>query len=182
MGFSRQEYWGGLPFPSPGDLPNPGIESRPPALVGRFITTELLEKAPCKWWMTCRQDVAHGTAGARGRGIQQPMLTSSVYLSRAKRRKRPSATTQSLNSCTEGSAPWVSSPGVVLCTRSVGEDVMKETRKLWCSQTDQSPLTHVSAQAMHQPWLMFLFSSDSSNPLFCYLLTNSENDLNSTDF
>ena len=32
MGFSRQEYWGGLPFPSPGDLPNPGIEPRSPAL------------------------------------------------------------------------------------------------------------------------------------------------------
>ena len=32
MGFSRQEYWGGLPFPSPGDLPNPGIEPRSAAL------------------------------------------------------------------------------------------------------------------------------------------------------
>ena len=32
MGFSRQEYWSGLPFPSPGDLPHPGIESRSPAL------------------------------------------------------------------------------------------------------------------------------------------------------
>ena len=32
MGFSRQEYWGGLPFPSPGDLPNPGIKLRSPAL------------------------------------------------------------------------------------------------------------------------------------------------------
>ena len=32
MGFSRQEYWNGLPFPSPGDLPNPGIEPGPPAL------------------------------------------------------------------------------------------------------------------------------------------------------
>ena len=30
MGFSRQEYWSGLPFPSPGDLPNPGIEPRSP--------------------------------------------------------------------------------------------------------------------------------------------------------
>ena len=30
MGFSRQEYWSGLPFPSPGDLPNPGIELRSP--------------------------------------------------------------------------------------------------------------------------------------------------------
>ena len=32
MGFSRQEYWSGLPFPPPGDLPNPGIEPKPPAL------------------------------------------------------------------------------------------------------------------------------------------------------
>ena len=32
VGFSRQEDWSGLPFPSPGDLPNPGIESRSPAL------------------------------------------------------------------------------------------------------------------------------------------------------
>ena len=31
IGFSRQAYWSGLPFPSPGDLPNPGIESRSPA-------------------------------------------------------------------------------------------------------------------------------------------------------
>ena len=32
MGFSRQEYWSGLPFPSPGDLPDPEIEPRSPAL------------------------------------------------------------------------------------------------------------------------------------------------------
>ena len=32
MGFSRQEYWSGVPLPSPGDLPNPGIEPRSPAL------------------------------------------------------------------------------------------------------------------------------------------------------
>ena len=32
MGFSRQECWSGLPFPSPGDLPNPGIEPGSPAL------------------------------------------------------------------------------------------------------------------------------------------------------
>ena len=32
MGFSRQEYWSGLPFPSPGDLPDPGIEPRSPSL------------------------------------------------------------------------------------------------------------------------------------------------------
>ena len=32
MGFSRQEYWSGLPFPSPGDLPDPGIEPQSPTL------------------------------------------------------------------------------------------------------------------------------------------------------
>jgi len=32
MGFSRQEYWSGMPFPSPGDHPDPGIEPRSPAL------------------------------------------------------------------------------------------------------------------------------------------------------
>ena len=40
LGFSRQEYWSGLPFPSPGDLPDPGIEHVPPASAGRFFTTE----------------------------------------------------------------------------------------------------------------------------------------------
>ena len=37
--FSRQEYWIGSPFPTPGDLPKPGIESMFPALAGRFFTT-----------------------------------------------------------------------------------------------------------------------------------------------
>jgi len=40
MGFSRQEYWSGLPFPSPGDLPNPGIEPRSPALQADVLTPE----------------------------------------------------------------------------------------------------------------------------------------------
>ena len=43
MGFSRQEYWSGLPFPPSEDLPDPGIEpksSASPAVAGRFFTTE----------------------------------------------------------------------------------------------------------------------------------------------
>ena len=40
MGFSRQEHWKGLPFPPPGDLPDPGIKLVSPALAGRFFTTE----------------------------------------------------------------------------------------------------------------------------------------------
>ena len=40
MGFSRQEYWSGLSFPSPGDLPDPGIEPRSPALEAGALTSE----------------------------------------------------------------------------------------------------------------------------------------------
>ena len=38
MGFSRQEYWSELPFPSPGDLPDPGIKPGSPAFADRFLT------------------------------------------------------------------------------------------------------------------------------------------------
>ena len=40
MGFSRQKYWRGLPFPSPGDLPDPGIEPRSPTLQADVLTSE----------------------------------------------------------------------------------------------------------------------------------------------
>ena len=46
MGFSRQEYWSGLPCPPPGDLPNPGIELESlisPALAGEFFTANTWE-------------------------------------------------------------------------------------------------------------------------------------------
>ena len=41
VGFSRQEYWSGLPFPSPGDLPDPGIKSTSPALAGELSLSHL---------------------------------------------------------------------------------------------------------------------------------------------
>ena len=41
MGFSSQEYWSGLPFPSSGDLPNPGIEPGSPALQADALPSEL---------------------------------------------------------------------------------------------------------------------------------------------
>ena len=40
MGFLRQEYWSGLPFPSPGDLPDPGIEPGSPALQADSLLSE----------------------------------------------------------------------------------------------------------------------------------------------
>ena len=43
MGFPRQEYWSGLPFLSPRDLPDPGVEPAFPAFAGRFFTTSHLE-------------------------------------------------------------------------------------------------------------------------------------------
>ena len=46
MGFSRQEYWSGLTFPSPGDLPNPGNEPRSPALQADALSSEPPGKPP----------------------------------------------------------------------------------------------------------------------------------------
>ena len=48
--FSRQQYWSGLPFPAPGDLPNPGIKFTSPAFLGRFFTTVPPGK-PVNWEM-----------------------------------------------------------------------------------------------------------------------------------
>ena len=56
MVFPRQEYWSGLPFPSPGDLPNPWIKPaslKSPALAGRFFTTRATWEGPKKHF--CRE-------------------------------------------------------------------------------------------------------------------------------
>ena len=47
-GFPKKEYWSGLPFPFPGDLPYPGIKPTSPALAGGFFTTKPLGK-PCMY-------------------------------------------------------------------------------------------------------------------------------------
>ena len=49
MGFSRQEYWSGLPFPSPRDLPDPGIEPRSPTLQADALPSELKGLEAVKW-------------------------------------------------------------------------------------------------------------------------------------
>ena len=48
MRILREEYWRGLPFPPPGDIPDPGIEPVSPALAGGFFTTEPPRKPPGK--------------------------------------------------------------------------------------------------------------------------------------
>ena len=53
MGFSRQEYWSGLPFLSLGDLPTPGIKPMSPALAGGLFTTEPLGKPTYTYTHTC---------------------------------------------------------------------------------------------------------------------------------
>ena len=58
MGFSRQEYWSGLPFPSPGDLPDPGIEPvslASPALAGRFLTTRATREPNIMKMIWCKE-------------------------------------------------------------------------------------------------------------------------------
>ena len=49
MVFARQEYWSGLPFPTPGDLPDPGVELESPALAGWFFTAEPPRKPSMRW-------------------------------------------------------------------------------------------------------------------------------------
>ena len=57
MEFSRQEYWGGVPFPIPMDLPDPGIEPvsfGSPPLAGGFLTTSTTWEAPVKVLLICK--------------------------------------------------------------------------------------------------------------------------------
>ena len=52
MGFSRQQYWSGLPFPSPGDLPDPEIEPRSPALQADALLSEPPVISSNKHWVS----------------------------------------------------------------------------------------------------------------------------------
>ena len=53
MGFPRQEYWSGLPFPSSRDLPHPGIEPVYPELADEFFTTDPPGKPTCTYTCLC---------------------------------------------------------------------------------------------------------------------------------
>ena len=62
VGFSRQEYQSGLPFPPPGDFPDPGIEPTLPALGGRFFTAEPLGKPVSLTELQLKEDTVSSNA------------------------------------------------------------------------------------------------------------------------
>ena len=69
MGFSRREYWSGLPFPSPGDLPDPGVEPGSPELLADSLPSEPLGK-PTPGGTDWKQGFYWRFVGVRGRGLQ----------------------------------------------------------------------------------------------------------------
>ena len=87
MRFSRQAYWSGLPFPSPGDLPDPGIEPRSPALQADSLPTEPPGK-PCEPYCTLLKKSNPLRAAAlrpcticqslRGSPLEWPALSTST--------------------------------------------------------------------------------------------------------
>ena len=82
MGFSRQEYWSGLPFPSPGDLPDPGIESGSPALQA----DSLLDCAMKEAWLISQETGEMYLATDFGNGL--PLLPSLWVLIQRQGRER----------------------------------------------------------------------------------------------
>ena len=86
VGFSRQEYWTGLPFPPPGDLPDPGIELeslRSPALAGGFFTTSTTWEAH---WL------GKGKGQTRGRFQRFLMFCLPDFVGSARAHIRPYCT------------------------------------------------------------------------------------------
>ena len=110
MGFSRQEYWSGLPFPSPGDLPDPGIKPGSPALRGDALPSELpslcsFKNFPLKIFMKKSGSVScscltlcwpHNCSppGFSVLGILQARILEWVAIPFCRRSSQPSAQTQ----------------------------------------------------------------------------------------
>ena len=73
MGFSRQEYWSGLPFLSPGDLPNPGIKPGSPAL-----QTDALPSEPVETKDAVKLPTITGSSSTRKNYLAQISIVSSI--------------------------------------------------------------------------------------------------------
>ena len=76
MEFSRQEYWSGLPFPFPQDLPNPGIESRAPTLQADPLLSELPERSR-KWYTMVKN--TFGVLERNASSIMAPVLAGRFF-------------------------------------------------------------------------------------------------------
>ena len=89
MGFPRQQYWSGLPFPFPRDLPDLGIESGSPALASGFFTTEPLGKT--SWYFTSTTECQQNAEGVSqlhtwlpaGQALTTPNLQPFIKLLKA---------------------------------------------------------------------------------------------------
>ena len=79
MGFPRQEYWSGLPFLSPGDLPNPRVKPTSPALAGGFFTTEPSGKPNISVWKVKVQSLSHVRLG-KGTEVGCHFLLQGIFL------------------------------------------------------------------------------------------------------
>ena len=99
MKFRRQEHWNGLPFPSPGDLPSPGIEPTSPALAGRFFTSEPPVKPICICYLFSIHSPVDGCVGG----------TSSVLIAWIRNRRDGSSVHFSLelNAITSQHPNWI---------------------------------------------------------------------------
>ena len=82
MVFSRQEYWSGMPFPSPGDLPNPGIEPRSPALQADALPSEPPEQPIVKTRANRRVSSDHWDSAKRRLWLPGMNIAASTSLVR----------------------------------------------------------------------------------------------------
>ena len=105
MGFPRQEQWNGLPFPSPGDLPDPGIEFASPALAGGFFTTEpsVLCAQSCP---TLCEPMDHSPPGSPVQRILRARILEWVAISFSKSHQGSPLTVSFSWHCTV-TQPWV---------------------------------------------------------------------------
>ena len=112
MGFSRQEYWSGLPFPSPGDRPNPGIKPRSPALQADALLSEPPENH-------CQLFIGRTDAGAEspsfGRLIRRTdSLEKTLMLGKTEGRRRGQQRMRRLEGITDSmDMGWSQLPEIV---------------------------------------------------------------------
>ena len=105
MGFPGDEYWSELPFPFPGDLPDPGIEPVSPTLAGRFFTTKPLGKSSGIGILMKKRNLDSGTCTQGKCHITVEAEIKVMLLLQAKVRPRLPANPQKLGEIYERDSP-----------------------------------------------------------------------------